>query len=100
MPLVGLTVEPVGAPGSSVNGSVSPFGSVAVFVNVKRVPSLTVLFGIAVSTGGLFVPVPLMVRIAALVTACPSGLVTVIVRAPLAAPPATLIFNENFVGLL
>src|SRR5438477_362648 len=57
-PLVGFTLAPVGNPGSKLNVRESPSGSIAVIVNVKRLPSFTVLFPIPVSTGGLLVPPP------------------------------------------
>src|SRR6185436_4948192 len=48
----GVIVEPLGAPGSSVKDSAPPFAAVAVAVNVRQLPSFTVLFPMAARTGG------------------------------------------------
>src|SRR4051794_2541008 len=49
MPLVAFTLAPEGAAGSRLKVRESPFGSVALFVNIREAPSLIVLFEIAAS---------------------------------------------------
>src|SRR5439155_7519578 len=63
IPLVGLTVAPAGAPGSRLNVSVSPFGSVALLVNVSVDSSLIVLLDTEARTGGLLVAPLVIVNI-------------------------------------
>src|ERR1041385_8464737 len=101
-PLDALIVAFVGAPGSRLNVRLSPFGSVALFVNTSATPSFTVSSEMVDSTGGLFVaPTEVIVRIPPpFVALWPSGLVTVTARAPAAAPDAIVRCSVRLVGLL
>ena len=103
-PLVELIAALVGAPAWRLKAMVCPGSeSVALAVNDSSVCSKIVLLVIIASkTGAWFVAgAPTIVKIpVALAVDCPSGLVTVIVRAPGVALPATDRFIVRFVGLL
>src|SRR5258708_7910437 len=100
MPLVALMVALAAAPAPRLKANWSPSTSLAMFVMARVIPTATVRLEIAASVGGRLVAEMTVKRPDTLVADWPSGLVMVIVRAPVAALAATVKFSVTLVGLL